>query len=95
MIPRKGAVINLLRRAFLQGDRPIRPRRDGAAMFLTYLALNGLIAALDPKLRGWVFVLLAVVYGALLSLLFVAVRRDQQRRIENRRGRENKSAPRS
>jgi hypothetical protein len=90
----QGAVMNLLRRAFLQGDRPIRPGRDGAAMFLACIAFDCLIAAFNPRLHGLVFATLAVVYGALLALLFVAIRQDQKRRIENRRQRGNKSAPR-
>ena len=75
----------LLRRVFLQEDRPIRVSRDAVGFFLGYIALNGLFAVLNPALRHWGFAVLTVVYGILLTLLFARARIGQKRRNEERR----------
>jgi hypothetical protein len=86
MMPSKSAVKKVLGRVFLQGDRPIRLGREAIAMFLTIIALYAIIGALNRWLRDWLWAGLSVAFAVPLTLVFVASRWDQKRRIENRCG---------
>ena len=56
--------------------------------FLGLMALNGLLAAVNPGLRHWSAAVLPVVYGILLTLVFVRARIGQKRRNQERHERD-------